>query len=171
VSDIRLHVAADASFLINLFATQLAVELIDFDRLSLVVPTVVYDEMKRNRAELDGLVAQGRARVVELPREALRYYVEAASVVNDGEAAAIALGISMQIGIATDDGCAVDYWTEAAIANDHQVIGICELLRAAETSLNIQRLRDALVRVRRDANFAPPRHHSEWWSRVLNGNR
>ncbi len=170
MSETRCCVAADTSFLINLFATQLALELIDLEQLSLVVPTAVYGEVKRNRAELDTLTAQRRARVVELPSEAVQHYVDAASVVDDGEAATIALGISMQIGIATDDGCAIDYWKET-VANDCRIMGICELLQAVESRLNIERLQEALTRVRRDANFAPPRHHVKWWNGVLDGHR
>lgn len=171
MSESPLHVAVDPSFLINLFATQLAVELLDIERLFFLVPKRVYDEMKRNRTDLDSLTAQGRAQIVEVPSEAFQHYVDAAAALDDVEAATIATGIGMQVGIATDDGCTIDYWAEKTVASNRRIIGICELLRAAESTIDIQRLREALVRVRRDAKFAPPQHHAEWWKRILNGVR
>lgn len=160
------ELAADASFLINLIATQTASELAELAGYSLLVPAAVYAEVKRDRAQLESLVRRGVAKRVELEGSALRHYVAASAVVDDGEAAAIAVGLALGINVATDDGCASDYWLENAGHLGLQALGICDLLQSLEHQLEPKKLREMLIRVRRDANFEPPSTHVKWWRRL-----
>ena len=157
------ELAADASFLINLIATQTASELAELAGYSLLVPAAVYAEVKRDRAQLESLVSRGIARRVELEGVAVLHYVVASAVVDDGEAAAIAVGLALGIDVATDDGCASDYWLENARHLGLRALGICDLLQSLEHQLEPKKLREMLVHVRRDANFEPPDTHAKWW--------
>jgi predicted nucleic acid-binding protein len=163
----RVEIAADASFIINLAASAIALELLDIENLYLLVPDKVYEEVKRDRRWLDSIVAAERAHVVPLPRAAEGFFVEAAAIVDEGESATIALARHMAIGVATDDGCAINYWHSLGEDARGGAVGICDVLRAAQSSVALSTMKEVLLRIRRDANFAPPRAHAAWWNGVL----
>jgi predicted nucleic acid-binding protein len=158
--------AADTSFLINVVATGFAGELLSLAGIFSVIPPLVYEEAKRDRATIDDLIAGGLAIVVQLDKSAREQYVTAAAAMDDGEAAAIALGISMQIGLATDDNCALDYWNKLP-----QVVvpplGICSFLRSIEAKIDPSRMRSILTDVRKKAKFLPQREHKIWWQGIV----
>jgi predicted nucleic acid-binding protein len=160
------EVAADASFLINLIATRAGSELVGMVGCSLLVPRQVYDEVKRDRAQLDGMITGGHVRRFELEGDAVDHYVEATVTVDDGEAAAIALGLALRIEVATDDACAAGYFKRKS--DGLNAFGICELLRSVETRIGTVRLKEMLECVRRDARFDPPVQEELWWSKVMN---
>lgn len=159
--------AADTSFLINLLSTQMAAELLDLEKYMLVLPPIVQHEVRRDRAELDRLIRDGRARIVELPPSSVEDHVNAARVMDDGEAAVVALGMALKTGFATDDGCAIDYLLGVVGVAPPHVLGICELLQSTAHEIGAEKLREILARIRRDANFASPRKHVHWWRGVV----
>jgi hypothetical protein len=169
VSGSHREFAADTSFLINLISTRIPSELMDLAGLRFVVPPIVYTEMKRDRAELDRLILDGRASVVELPASSAQHRVSAGIVMDDGEADVVALGLARNCGFATDDGCSVDYLTDVIGVVPHHIVGICDLLKEVGEQIGAAKLRELLARIRKDARFAAPRRHAAWWRRVVDG--
>lgn len=100
----------------------------------------------------------------ELVEAELELYLELASIVDDGEAATIALAIHRSIDLATDDRRARRLCTERHLP---EPLRTTALLHAyAETAhLNNRDVRQMLVQVRDRASFLPTRSdpHLKWW--------
>jgi hypothetical protein len=169
VTGIYRELAADASFLINLISTQIASELLSLERLVLVLPPIAYYEVQRNRSELDRLIRDGQARIIDLPPSSVEDHVNAAKAMDDGEAAVVALGIALRVDFATDDGCAIDYLVRVVGVAPQHIMGICELLQLTANKIGVERAREVLIRIRQDAKFAPPRKHAQWWRGIVDG--
>lgn len=160
----------DASFMFNILSTNRARRLLEVVELRLILPPKVHAEMTQASVVLDELIEVGRVQIVELSTVGMAQYAVAAASVDDGAAQAIALGLTRGIEFVTDDGCAMDTWvamSHSAGTEAVRVRGICEILQLAEASVSLDDLRDALVRISRDASFDPPSPQSIWWSRIL----
>jgi predicted nucleic acid-binding protein len=164
----HVELVADASCLINFFASGRAREIIMLWDVTLILTDMVDGEIKRNRAVLEELYALGLARKESLPPEANVLFLTAAVEVDDGEASAIALAIVRGWPIATDDVRAQNVWLEMAGPGAQPARGTCGLLQQIAAELGALSLREVLLTIGSEARFDPPKVHAEWWARVLN---
>jgi hypothetical protein len=115
--------------------------------------------------DLQAHVAAGTMVVIELSPFELALYVELAMVVDDGEAASIAVALSRQIGMATDDRKARRICAERGLSEPVRTADLmksyCESL-----SLSAEQVGERLRRIRDRASFLPPRTdpNYKWWS-------
>lgn len=158
----------DSSFLANLLASGRASDLLEQWGRGLVVTPTVCVEVGSNRHELSSLRASGLLRVEPLPANALMVYVEAGAMVDNGEASAIALAVSEQRGLASDDPRVRTTWLSMGGPDATPVLGMCDLLKEVETRLKHSVLRDIARTLETKAYFVPPRAYAAWWARVVN---
>lgn len=161
----------------NLLATQQAAAIAGTRRLVLV-PAVISESlfifaddasMRRVRIDRDLLRANGLSTLdTELSEEELVAYVGHASVVDDGEAQAIAVAQARRLPLLSDDNRAMRL---AAMLNI-RVETTLELSRVWSEGQSSTVVRDAMRSLRRRANYAPPRLHPlrEWYRNVLGEN-
>lgn len=95
----------------------------------------------------------------------LLQYVELAAVVDDGEAATIAIARSRGLRMATDDRKARRVCADLGMAEPRRSLGILHAYADA-APLNDQGIRERLIRVRTRASFRPGQSDPDykWWS-------
>jgi predicted nucleic acid-binding protein len=102
--------------------------------------------------------------IVELEPSELVLYLDLATLVDDGEAATIAVAICRGLEIATDDRKARRICAER---NQGEPVRTTALLRsyAQAVDLGTHQVSELLVKVRDRASFVPPRAdpHVSWW--------
>ena len=101
----------------------------------------------------------------ELALSELTLYLELASIVDDGEAATIALAIHQRMDLATDDRRARRLCAERRLAEPERTAALLHAYAEA-ARLNDDELRQMLIRVRDRASFLPTRSdpHLKWWN-------
>jgi len=166
----------DACVTINLMATDRLGEIAASLSLSFAVVEQVAAEVGHLRELIDGevvvtpidlhkQVAAGCLNIVELSAAELSTYVELAAIVDDGEAATIAIALHRGLPLATDDRKARRVCAERGLAEPRRTL---DLLHAyADVAVpDSAACRDLLTVVRRRASFLPPRADPwhAWWS-------
>jgi predicted nucleic acid-binding protein len=101
----------------------------------------------------------------ELAPEELALYLELAAIVDDGEAATIALAIHQRIDLATDDRRARRLCAERDLAEPARTMALLHAYAEAAQLTNDE-VRRMLVQVRDRASFLPARSdpHLKWWN-------
>jgi predicted nucleic acid-binding protein len=107
----------------------------------------------------------GAMRFLSLAHDELRQYVELAAIIDDGEAATIAIARSRGLRMATDDRKARRVCADLGMPEPKRSLGILHAYADA-VPLGDQSIRDRLIRVRSRASFRPARSDPDckWWS-------
>lgn len=114
---------------------------------------------------LDQFASSEALEIRELAPAELTLYLELASIVDDGEAATIALAIHQRIDLATDDRRARRLCAEQRLAEPARTVAL--LYAYAEAArLENDEIRRMLIQVRDRASFLPARSdpHLKWWN-------
>lgn len=172
----------DACVAINLAAAASLDQIADVSRVTFVVVAQVASEAGHLRDVIEGTTvltpsdleqfASGETlQIHELAPAELDLYLELATIVDDGEAATIALAIHRGMELATDDRRARRLCDERGLPEPARTVAL--LLAYAEAArLNGDETRQMLMRVRDRASFLPARSdpHLKWWNDHLDGN-
>jgi predicted nucleic acid-binding protein len=114
---------------------------------------------------LDQLAPSETLEIRRLAPSELALYLELASIVDDGEAATIAVAIHQRIDLATDDRRARRLCTERRLAEPERTVSLLHAYAEA-AGLTNDELRGMLIHVRDRASFLPARSdpHLKWWN-------
>lgn len=166
----------DACVTINLLATDRLDEIAASLNISFVVAEQVAAEVGHLREmvagevvvtpiDLQKQVAAGVLRILRLSSAELPTYVELAAVVDDGEAATIAIAHHRNLPLATDDRKARRICAKRGLAEPRRTLDLLHAY-ADVAVLDAEACRDLLTTVRRRANFLPPKADPwrDWWS-------
>jgi hypothetical protein len=98
-------------------------------------------------------------------------YVDLAGMVDDGEAATIAVAAKRGIPLATDDRKARRVCTELQLADPMRTLSVLHSY-ADMAGLQPAHLRNLLVKIRDRASFQPPRSDPDfkWWHKIVDNN-
>jgi predicted nucleic acid-binding protein len=115
--------------------------------------------------DLDQFQSGETLEIRELGPGELALYVELASIVDDGEAATIALAIHQRIDLATDDRQARRLCAERGLAEPARTAALLHAYAEAAQLTNDE-VQQMLAQVRDRASFLPSRSdpHLKWWS-------
>jgi predicted nucleic acid-binding protein len=171
----RRRLLLDACVAINLAATDRLEDIADALQVTFVIAAQAEAEAGHLRDVRDGdpvltpinlrSLASGRAlEIVELDPAEFALYLEFAAVVDDGEAATIAIAIRRGPDIATDDRKARRLCTERKLAEPVRTVALPRSYAQA-ADLGKGQVRELLTRVRDRASFLPPRADPDtsWW--------
>lgn len=114
---------------------------------------------------LEQFASSETLQIRELEPAELTLYLELAAIVDDGEAATIALAIHHRIELATDDRRARRLCAERGLAEPARTVAL--LLAYAEAArLKNNEVRQMLIQVRDRASFLPARSDPDlkWWN-------
>jgi predicted nucleic acid-binding protein len=171
----RRRLLLDACVAINLAATDSLDDIAEALQISFVMARQAEAEVGHLRDVRDGdlvltpinlrsLASGMTLEITDLRPSEFVLYLELAAIVDDGEAATIAVAIQRQLGIATDDRKARRLCAEKNLTEPVRTVS---LLRAyADTAgLAKGRVRELLTSVRDRASFLPPRSDPDlrWW--------
>jgi predicted nucleic acid-binding protein len=114
---------------------------------------------------LDQFVSDETLEIRELAPTELTLYLELAAIVDDGEAATIALAIHHRIELATDDRRARRLCAERSLAEPGRTVALLHAYAEAARLKNDE-VRQMLIQVRDRASFLPARSdpHLKWWN-------
>jgi predicted nucleic acid-binding protein len=115
--------------------------------------------------DLDQFASSGTLELRELVPAELALYLELASIVDDGEAATIALAIHHRIDLATDDRRARRLCAERGLPEPVRTVALLHAYAEAARLKNDE-VRQTLTQVRERASFLPARSdpHLKWWN-------
>ncbi|GIF78124.1 hypothetical protein [Asanoa siamensis] len=169
-------VLLDTCVAINLAATNLLNEMSRALRTGFVMVDVaaaelgylrdeVGGEIVRTPINLDEYVIQGTMNIVPLTDDELLRYVQLATVLDDGEAATIAVAQVRGVEMATDDRKARRICAELGVLEPRRSLSILRAYAEA-VSMEEQAVRESLLRVRTRASFRPRSSdpNYKWWS-------
>lgn len=168
------RILLDACVAINLAATGKLEDIADTLQLSFVIVAQAAAEVGYLRDIIDGelvlstieLTAPSEAlEIVELEPSELRLYLELAALVDDGEAATIAVAIQRGIDVATDDRRARRLCQERHLAEPVRTVALLHAYAHA-AGLADEQIRAIIVKVRDRASFQPARTDPDikWWN-------
>lgn len=114
---------------------------------------------------LDQFAPSETLEIRRLAPSELALYLELASIVDDGEAATIAVALHQRIDLATDDRRARRLCAERGLAEPERTVSLLHAYAEA-AGLEEEELREMLIRVRDRASFLPARSdpHLKWWN-------
>ncbi len=170
----------DACVAINLFATDHVRRIAETLGLTFVLTRQAADEVGHLREIIGGepvstpidlgqYTSDGTLRMIDLRPPEYLLYVELASVVDDGEAATIAIAALRNLQLATDDRKARRLCSERHIPEPLRTLALMRTYSDAARLGHIQ-VRDLLVKIRDRASFQPPRADPDhkWWDGHVN---
>jgi predicted nucleic acid-binding protein len=171
----RRRLLLDACVAINLAASDSLDDIAEALEVTFVMVQQAEAEVGRLRDVRDGdlvvtpinlraLTSGKTLEIIELRPSEFVLYLELAAIVDDGEAATIAVAIQRQLEIATDDRKARKLCAERSLGEPKRTVS---LLRAYAESAGLTkaRVRQLLTSVRDRASFLPPRADPDlrWW--------
>lgn len=169
-------VLLDTCVAINLFATDDLDEISRVLDMSFLMADRAAAEMGYLRDDLGGEIVQtpidldrysrsGTVRILSLAEGELPQYVQLAAMVDDGEAATIAIAQSRKLAMATDDRKARRVCAEMGLSEPKRSLAILRAYAQA-AALTDQGVRERLIRVRSRASFRPGQSDPDykWWS-------
>ena len=108
--------------------------------------------------------------LLELVPSEFALYLELAAIVDDGEAATIAVAIQRDLEIATDDRRARRLCQERHLAEPVRTVALLHSFADA-AELSGDQVRDMITKVRDRASFLPPRADPDlkWWNDHISG--
>ena len=115
--------------------------------------------------DLEQYLSSEALEIRELEATELALYLELALIVDDGEAATIALALERGIDLATDDRRARRLCEERGLAEPTRTVALLRSY-AESAQLTDDEVRKMLVRVRERASFLPARSDPDlkWWN-------
>ena len=121
--------------------------------------------------DIDDLVNQGVIKICDCEtNDEQELYVNLAAILDDGEAMSLAIALSRNWHIATDDKKARRIFKENNSKNDF-LISTTDLIRVWSENENIpdSEIKSILLKVERKANFRPPKSdpNLQWWNDIL----
>jgi|HubBroStandDraft_1064217.scaffolds.fasta_scaffold350744_1 hypothetical protein len=172
----RRTLMLDARVAINLAATADLERIADSLQLTFGMVQQAADEVGHLRDMIDGKVtlipidltipvANGKLLKLELDPPEVAVYLEMAAIVDDGEAATIAVAIHRGLAIATDDRRARTLCRERNLNEPVRTVALLhDYARAAH--LTDHEIRATLASVRNRASFQPARTDPDikWWN-------
>jgi predicted nucleic acid-binding protein len=172
----RKKLLLDACVAINLAAAARLDQIADALQVTFVIAAQAASEAGHLRdivngttvltpINLDQFASSKALEIRELAPAELTLYLELASVVDDGEAATIALAIHHRIDLATDDRRARRLCSERHLAEPMRTMALLHAY-AESARLKNDEVRQMLIQVRDRASFLPSRSdsHLKWWN-------
>jgi predicted nucleic acid-binding protein len=172
----RRQLLLDACVAINLAAAANLDQIADALQVTFVIVAQAASEAGHLRDIVDGtavltpinldqFAGTETLEIRELASSELELYLELAAIVDDGEAATIALAIYRRLELATDDRRARRLCTERNLAEPLRTMAVLQAYAAAARLKNDE-IRQMLIRVRDRASFLPARSdpHLKWWN-------
>jgi predicted nucleic acid-binding protein len=171
----RATVLLDACIAINLAATDRIGHVARTLDIAFVMAQQAADEVGHLRDTVDGEAvmtainmdlhaANGIVQVIPLETAEYALYIELASVVDDGEAATIAVAAARGLQLATDDRKARALCAERHLPEPLRTLALINAY-ADSARLTEHDIRDLIVKIRDRASFQPQRSdpHHKWW--------
>lgn len=172
----RRRLLLDACVAINLAAAARLNQMADSLQLTFMIVDQAASEAGYLRDVVDGATVltpinlnqfapSETLEICRLAPSELPLYLDLASIVDDGEAATIAVAIHQRIDLATDDRRARRLCAERHLAEPERTASLLHAYAEA-TGLKNDELREMLVHVRDRASFLPARSdpHLKWWN-------
>jgi len=171
----RRQLILDACVAINLAATDHLEGIADTLQITFLMVAQAAAEVGYLRDIADGeqvltaidltTAASETLAIVELQPAEVALYLELATLVDDGEAATIAVAIRRSLELATDDRRARRLCQERRLAEPLRTIALLHAY-AHTAGLTDNQIRDVLARVRDRASFQPARSDPDikWWN-------
>lgn len=177
----RNYIILDACVLLNLLATGILEEILSLVAQRSMICLLVKDESLYLRNEVDvseneaveliQLVQNGILNICDFESDVEQeLFVNFAVRLDDGEAMSLALALSRNWHLATDDKKARKVFIENNPDNQF-LISTSDLIKewAISTSADNIEVKNVLVRVERKARFRPPNSdvNLQWWNDIL----
>lgn len=177
----RDYLIIDACILLNLIATGVIQEILSVIAQNSMICVLVKDESLYLRKEedvnenesvdIDNLISQGVIQICDCENaEEQELFVNLAASLDDGEAMSLAIALSRNWHLATDDKKARRIFKENN-SNDDFLISTTNLIKVWAESENIadDTIKSILLKVERKASFRPPKSdiNLQWWNDIL----
>ena len=172
----RREILLDACVAINLAATDSLEGIVNSLHLTIFMAQhaaaetghlrdVVDGELVLTPIDLSQSALGDNLRILELDPSEFALYLELAAIVDDGEAATIAMAIERGLEIATDDRKARRVCEERHLAEPVRTLALFHSYAEA-ARLSDDKIRELLTKVRDRSNFQPPRADPDlkWWN-------
>lgn len=176
----RRQILLDACVAINLAATDSLAEIVNTLHLTILITQQAAAETGYLRDIIDGepvltsinlsqFALGENLQILELTSSELALYLELATIVDDGEAATIAMAIERGLEVATDDRKARRLCVERHLTEPVRTLA---LLRSYAEAAQLRRdqIRKLLTKIYIRASFQPPRADPDlkWWDEHVN---
>ncbi len=177
----RNYLIIDACVILNLIATGMIEQILSVIAQNSMICVLVKNESLYLRKEdeindtepidIEGLITQELIQVCDCETVAeQQLFVNFAAVLDDGEAMSLAIALSRNWHLATDDKKARRIFSENA-QNDKLLVSTSDLIKEWAENENIGDLaiKPILLKVERKASFRPPRSdpNLQWWNDIL----
>jgi predicted nucleic acid-binding protein len=172
----RRQILLDACVAINLAATDSLDRIANSLHLTILIAQqaaaetghlrdVINGELVLTPVDLSQFALGDDLQVLELAPSEFALYLELAAIVDDGEAATIAMAIERSLEIATDDRKARRLCEEQHLAEPVRTLALLHSYAEA-AGLSDGQVRELLTKVRDRASFQPPRADPDlkWWN-------
>ena len=171
----RRQLILDACIAINLAATEHLKSIADTLHITFLIVAEAAAEVGYLRDVLDGeqaltaidltTPASEALAIVTLQPSEVTLYLELAALVDDGDAATIAVAILRNLDLATDDRRARRLCQERGLAEPLRTVALLHAYTDT-AGLTDNQIRDVLARVRDRASFQPSRSDPDlkWWN-------
>ena len=177
----RNYLIIDACVLLNLIATEIIDEILTVIAQNSMICVLVKNESLYLRKEadinenesvdIDDLVNQGIIQICDCEdADEQELFVNLAASLDDGEAMSLAIALSRNWHLATDDKKARRIFKENN-SNDDFLISTTDFIKAWAENENIadSMIKPILLKVERKASFRPPKSdiNLQWWNDIL----
>jgi predicted nucleic acid-binding protein len=177
----RYYLIIDACVLLNLIATEMIQEILSVIAQNSVICVLVKNESlylrkeedvnENESIELELLIENGVISLCDLEsNNEEQLFVNFAAVLDDGEAMSLAIALSRNWHLATDDKKARRIFIENN-PNSGRPISTSDLIKEWAESENIDylSLKPTLLKVERKASFRPPKSdlNLQWWNDII----
>jgi predicted nucleic acid-binding protein len=154
----RLHHIAE-TLDVNFVLTQQAAAEVGYLR------DIVNGELVSTPINLGQHTSDGTVQFIDLDPSEYPLYLELASIVDDGEAATIAIAAQRDLQLATDDRKARRLCADRHIPEPLRTLALMHTYTDT-ARLNHTQVRDLLTKIRNRASFQPPRSDPDhkWWN-------
>lgn len=178
----RSYLILDACVLLNLLATGAIEEILSVVAQNSRICALVKDESLYLRKEEDisenesidltALIENGIIQICDLETDDERQlFVNLAAQLDDGEAMSLAIALSREWHLATDDKKARKIFAQHA-QNDQLLISTSDLIKewAGNEKATDEATKSMLLKVERKARFRPSNsdQNFDWWNKILN---
>lgn len=177
----RNYLIIDACVLLNLIATGVIQEILTLIAQSSMICILVKNESLYLRKEddinenesvdIDTFINQGVIEICDCQNaEEQEFFVNLAASLDDGEAMSLAIALSRNWHLATDDKKARRIFKENN-SNDNFLISTTDLIKmwAESEIIDDDTIKSILLKVERKASFRPPKSdpNLQWWNDIL----
>lgn len=179
--NLKNYLIIDACVLLNLIATDVIKEILTLITQNAIICVLVKNESLYLRKEddinefepidIDDLIDQGIIQLCDFKTtEEQEFFINLAANLDDGEAMSLAIALSRNWHLATDDKKARRLFKENN-PKDDSLISTTDLIKTWAESENIDDdiIKSILIKVERKASFRPPKSdpNLQWWNNIL----